>query len=266
MGKLLKILGVLFLILIVGGIALMFWAHGEGEAQQKKFFDVVAAGDAAKFIDMMDAKAVGQIDPPVVKMWMDWVNEKLGGYKGLAATEFNTNKKMTGEGTLVISEGRAEFEKGEAQVKLSLLNDKIVSFEVTSDALKGNWFKLPLKGPFYRDRAKKFIKHLIDLEIETALDITHKELRKQLTIEQCKSAIAPLVEEGESLESITVVNEEFIDGKEDKSLKIGMMCQFKNGKMLAYVRFDFDSVRAHLMAFRLPCSPEQAGLDPDKPE
>ncbi len=76
MGKVLKILGVVFLILIVGFVALLFWAHGEGEAQQRKFFAAIASGDPDKLIAMMDPKTIGPIDPPILKMWMDQINEK----------------------------------------------------------------------------------------------------------------------------------------------------------------------------------------------
>jgi len=264
MGKVLKILGIVFLVIIVAVVGMMFWAHGEGQAQQQRFFDAVASGEPENLIGMFHMESIKTVDPPVIKMWMEHVNSRLGAYQGLAASKFNTEKKTTTKGSVVISEGRAEFEKGQAEVKLILLNDKIASFEVTSDALKGNWVKLPLEGPFYRNRAKKFIKHLIDLEIQQALDMTHKDLKKQFTVEQCRKGLQPLLDAGGKLLEIKVIDEQFIDGEEDKSLKIALTCKFEKGKLLSYVRFDFDSVRAHLMGFKLPCTPEEAGVDPAK--
>jgi hypothetical protein len=178
MGKVLKILGVVFLVVIAGIVALMFWAHGEGQAQQRRFFDAVASGDPDKLIAMLDPASIGPVDPPILKMWMDRVNDKLGKYEGLAASNFNTSKNITSAGTVVESKGTAKFAKGQAEVRLTLLGDMIVGFEVTSDVLKGTWLDLPLKEPLYRDRAKKFIKHLADMEIETAMAMVHENLRK----------------------------------------------------------------------------------------
>lgn len=264
MGKILIILGVVFLVLVLGFVALLFWAHGEGEVQQQKFFDAIASGDPDKLIAMMDLGSTGPVDPPVLKMWMDRVNEQLGKYEGLAAGDFSTSKNLTAAGTVVESGGTANFEKGQADVRLTLLGDKIVGFKVNCDALKGNWLRLPIEGPFYRDRAKKFIKHLIDLEIDAALAMIHEKLREQFTPEKFRAGMEALVKQSGKLESITVIDEKFIDGEEDKSLKIVFLCQFEKGRLLAYVRFDFDSVRGHLLAFKIPCSPEQAGVDPSK--
>ncbi len=266
MGKVLKILGAVFLVLVVGFVALLFWAHGEGEAQQRRFFAAIATGDPDIVIDMMDPESIGPIDPPILKMWMDRVNDKLGKYEGLAASDFNTSTEATGVGTIVESKGKAKFEKGQADVRLTLLGDKIVGFEVNSDTLKGNWLKLPLEGPLYRDRAKKFIKHLIDIEIDAALAMAHKNLVKKLTPEKSKAGMEALVEKSGALKSIKVIDEKFIDGEDDKSLKIVMLCEFEKSKMLSYVRFEFSSVCGHLLGFKIPYSAEEAGIDPAKAE
>ncbi|MDP6634067.1 MAG: hypothetical protein QGG42_04170, partial [Phycisphaerae bacterium] len=108
MGKVLKILGVVFLVVIAGIVALMFWAHGEGQAQQRRFFDAVASGDPDKLIAMLDPASIGPVDPPILKMWMDRVNDKLGKYEGLAASNFNPGFPGLG---FVLGYNRASFDR-----------------------------------------------------------------------------------------------------------------------------------------------------------
>lgn len=251
MGKVLKVLGVIFLIFIVGFVALLFWAHGEGAEQNKKFFDAVASEDPTQFIALMDDSLASQLDPPVIRMWMEYVNKRLGKWQGLAASEFSTEKKMVDAGTMVETKGAAKFEKGQADVRLTVLNDKIVGYEVYSEALKGDWLTIP-KEDLYRDRAKKLIEHFVILEIDEAREMMHEALRKQLSKEDTTAGMELFARKYGPLKSIEIVDEKFINGESDKSLLIRMLCTFDNGKTYATVRFDFDSTRGHLLSFQLP--------------
>ncbi len=262
MGKVLKILGIVFLVIIVGFVALLFWAHGAGEAQQKAFFGAVATGEPDKLIAILDKEAIGPIDPPILKMWMDHVNDKLGKYEGLAASNFNTSTKIVAAGKIVESEGAAKFEKGQAQVRLTELNGKIAGYEITSEELKGDWLKLPVKDPIYRDRAEKVIRHLVEGRIEEVLAMSHETLRKKADIEKLKAGMKALADEVGKLQSVKVIKELPIETDSEKALKIVMVCQFEKNKMLAFVRFDFTALCGHILHFKIPSSAEQAGIDP----
>ncbi len=251
MGKVLKILGIIFIVIIVGFVGLMFWAHGEGEEQQARFFAAIASEDPNNLIDMMGDDLKKQVDPPVLRMWMIWVNQKLGKFTGLAASDFNTQKKMIDTGTLVETSGTANFEKGQAKVRLTLLNGKIEGYEVTSDALKGNWLSDP-KDDLYRNRAKELITYLVNCQIDQAVPMMHEAILKQISKEDMLSGMTKFADQFGKLKSIEIVDEEFIDGETDKSLVIRLVCQFENGKANAFVRFDFDSARGHILAFKIP--------------
>jgi hypothetical protein len=262
MGTVLKVLGILFLVIVGGFVALLFWAHGAGEAQQKAFFGAVATGEPDKLIAILDEGSIGRIDPPILKMWMAHVNDKLGKYEGLAASKFNTSTKTVEAGKLVESEGLAKFEKGEAQVRLTELNGKIVGYDITSDALKGDWLKLPVEDPLYRDRAEKLIRNLVDGRLEEALAMCHENLRKNVDTQKFESGMKILAERVGKLQSVKVIKELPTDSKSGKALQIVMLCQFEKDKLLALVRFNFSTICGHILAFDIPCTAEQAGIDP----
>lgn len=257
MGKALKIIGIVFLLLIVGFVVLMFWAHGEGEEQMQKFFDRVSTGDSKVFIEALETSKTGPVDPPVIKMWMDHFNERMGKYKGISATNFSTNKQFVDAGTTVECKGLAKFEKGEVDVRIFLLNDKIISYSIEGEALRGPWLKLPLKGPFYRDRAIKFITVLCQRDVKVAKAMMDDKLSEKISAQQIQEGMGVLFKETGPLVEIKVVKEEFIDEEDEKTLKILLQCLFKKGQRMAYVDFTFSSNRGHLTAFKIPYTPSK---------
>ena len=252
MGKVLKILGIIFLVIILLFVGLMIWGHGEGEEQMERFFGAVATNDPAKVIDLMHEDAKKQVDPPVLKKWMEWVNLKLGKFKELNVNGLSTSVKAVKAGTLKELSGIAEFEKGQAKVKLVLLGDKILSFEIEADVLKGSWLQIAEDDETYRNRAKKFITHLIDIQPDEALAMMHVNLREKITSENVIQGMTNFEAKSGKLKAIKIVDEKFTDTKAGRILVIWMECQFEKGNFKAYVQFGFGYDRGNLMAFKLP--------------
>ena len=78
MGKVLKILGVVFLVLVVAIVALLVWAHGKGEKEMTTFFQAVETGQPEKVRALMAPELAKEFDPPIFKMWLDAFNERMG--------------------------------------------------------------------------------------------------------------------------------------------------------------------------------------------
>ena len=251
MGKILKILGVVFIILVVGVAALLYWAHGEGKEQQQRFFDAVASGDPANVLGMMGPDLKAEIDPPVLKMWMDAVNVRLGRYKGLSAGDFHTETESTDAGRMTETKGTAEFEKGTAQVRLTLLGDTVVGFAIESDQVKpSDWSRKP-EGDFYQKKARMLVEHLVAGRIDQAMAMMHPNLAAQLEPEKVAAGMKRFVELYGALEGIEVVDEAFRDGN-DPSLRVQMLCKCSKQTVKAHVEFVFNGMRGHLTAFELP--------------
>ena len=96
MGKILKILGVLFLLVIAGFVALMFWAHGSGADKQEAFFTAVYSGDPAKVLALCDPRMADEVATPMLATWMRVFTERHGDFKGLSPTSFSTSKRIEG--------------------------------------------------------------------------------------------------------------------------------------------------------------------------
>lgn len=252
MGTVLKILGVIFLLLVVGFVALLFWAHGEGEDQQQRFFDAVATNDPAKLVEIMSPELASEVDPPILKLWMKAINDNLGAYQGVSATDFSTNTESTDKGQLTETKGEVEFEKGKAQVRLTLIDDKLVGFEVEAEDMKDvEWFTQP-EPEFYRQRAKTFVENLIALEIDKAYEAMHPGLQKEITQEQLKAGMGRFVQKYGPLKEVEFTGEEFSKSDGTANLIVRMVCTCEKAKLNAFVRFSFEGMKGHLMGFELP--------------
>jgi hypothetical protein len=253
MKKVLMWLGGIFLLLIVGCGGLLFWAYRSGAEQQQRFFDAIASNDPAEFIALMDRSLAEQVDPPVLRRWMACLNETLGPFQGLAKSKFSTKKNLTDAGWVTESSGDALFENGQVQVGLTLLDDRLVGYEVTGDVLrKADWLRDSPADEIYRERARRLVGHLVAREADEALDMMHERLRERVTKDQLVAGMTRFVEKHGDLEGIEVTDERFVNTPGDKSLTVRMRCTFSKQPADAEVRFEFDTVRGHITAFDIP--------------
>ena len=143
MGKVLKILGIVFLVIVVGFVGLLIWAQRKGSAEQEKFFKAVLSGEPKQVMDLLDPSVGDRVDEAVLAAWMSAVKEGLGEFKGLSKTNFNTSSETVNGVAVVESKGTVNLEKGEATSELVLHDGKIVRFFVASEKVGTDWMKAP---------------------------------------------------------------------------------------------------------------------------
>ncbi len=251
MGKVLKIFGMIFVMLIVGFVGLIFWAHGEGTELQEKFFVAVESDDPDKLMELLHPELHVEIDRPVLKMWMDGVKEKLGKHQGLSNSNFSTSSKSTSRGKLVESKGTALFEKGEASVHLRALDGKLEFFQMKSDLIKGSeWFRKP-EGDLYRDRAKKLVEFLMTGKASEVTPMIHEKLQEKVEIETLQTGMAKLRTSTGEMKSIQVVSEDLVPG-DSPSLTVKMTVECEKKTFEAEVQFQFLGLKGHILAYQVP--------------
>ncbi|MBS3821372.1 MAG: hypothetical protein KGY81_06390 [Phycisphaerae bacterium] len=254
MGKVLKVLGVLFLIIIVGVIALLVWAHGEGDEQMDRFFRAVETGEPEKVRALMVPELAETFDPPVLEIWLDAFNSNMGKFTGLAKSEFSTNKKTTSAGTVTEIEGKALFEKGEAKVAMNLIDGRISYLKIPNETLGENWFRKP-ETEFYREKAETFIKCLAASEGAQAMAMMHPALSRQFQAEELDAAMDRFREKTGTMKSIEFTDERFVGNDEGGRLRLMMKYVGEKETVPAYVGFEFVGMKGELVAFKLPGVP-----------
>lgn len=255
MGKVLKVLGVIFLLIIAGFVALLFWAHSEGEEQMSGFFQAVGTGQPEKVTALMTPEYAATFDPPILKMWMNAMNERLGTFQDMSSNGFNTSKNTTNGVTRTEVEGTAEFEKGDARVKMILIDEKISDLSIESKAMEENWFEKP-DEEFYKARVRTFIEHLVAGRIGEAIPLLTAQLVPLVSVDETKAGMARFREEYGPLEEITFTEVLFKSGTNDGAMRFLMSCKCEKGTVPAYVDLGFSGMRGEITAFQIPGTPE----------
>jgi hypothetical protein len=179
MGTVLKVIVGGFVLLVVGCGALLYFAYQAGGNVQEDFYTAVLSGDVAKVKGQFHPDLANRVDEPVLEAWMKAVKRDLGAFKGMSTSNFNTSFNQTSNGKEVTSKGIAEFEKGEAESMLKLVDDKIVAWEVKSKSLPSNWFSSLEDASFYDRKARAFLAAILTGDAETAWKFMHPNLQKK---------------------------------------------------------------------------------------
>ncbi len=250
MGKLLKVLGVVFLIGVAGVVALLLWSHKKGEETQAGFFRAVQSGDVQQVLDRFHPEMLELVDPAPLKVWMDALSEHLGEFKELSGSNFSTSTHTEGGRTLVKSEGTVIFAKGEARSILHLVDDKVIKFELTADKLPNPWMtRSPVAGP-YIARATTFMRHLIQGQVAEARALMHEALRAEISEQDLEQGLAALRDQLGDGPSIEAGAPEF-SATGTPTLRLPFTVKGSESTAEGHVTFQFTPWKGHMIAFRL---------------
>jgi len=250
MGKFLKILGVLFLVLIGLVVAGLFWAHSSGAKAQKAFFEAIGTGDVAKVMALMEPSLKADVDEVVLAAYMRAFNADLGAFKGLSKSKFNTSSKTVGGVTITASEGTVLFEKGEAASELVYKDDLLVKFDVESEALSEDWFPADLDTTLYREKGKTFLEAVLGGKVPDAYAMTHAEFQESIPLEKFQARIAGVLADVGPLKSVKFDSQKLELGKSPKLL-LYYLVENERGKTISLVKFQFVGLKGHLTQLNL---------------
>jgi len=252
MGKLLKILGALFLVLVVGFVALLVWSHERGESVQEDFFAAVLGGDPTGVKALLSPEIADQVDVPYLQAWMEAVKLHLGAFKGLAATNFKTSVSTENGHEVVVSEGTVDFERGSAQSKLRLVDGKIVAFHVAAPGrMPDNWFTRLDDASLYEQRATAFLRNLLEGKADAALAMMHEDLRAKFEPEKLASALADLGARYGKVAGLRVAGTEFKAGPRP-AVVVRIAVDGANEDGVGVVHFGFVEMRGVVIEFHMP--------------
>lgn len=249
MGTVVKVIVGGFLLLVVGCGALLFFAHKAGSNVQEDFYTAVLAGDVAKVKAQFHPELAQKIDDPVLAAWMAAVKQNLGAFKGMSASNFNTSFKQTSGGKQVTSEGIAEFEKGEAESKLELVDDKIVAWEVKSKSLPANWFSSLEDASFYDRKARAFLGAVLTGDASTSWKLMHPNLQEKLKETGWPEAVKRLQEHYEG-KSLALDHHDFKPSLPQEVVLFYGVVGTEGAPIT--VRFQRGGMALHLLGFKIP--------------
>jgi hypothetical protein len=250
MGRILKVLGVAFLLLVLAVAGMLVWAHASGAAIQKEFFDAVATGDAARVRALMHEEFKKDVDEPILAAFLDAFNDKHGAFQGLSWTKFGTSSRKVEGKTETTSAGTVNFEKGPAKCKLITCDGLFRDFKVKSNLLGDDWLPPELDTTLYRRRGKELLEAILTGRVADAHAMTCEKFQDEHPLEEFAEQInADLADVGK-LKSLEHDREELTLGTSPK-LKVRYRMTTTRGQATPVVVFLFAGFKGHLVQFSL---------------
>jgi hypothetical protein len=194
-----------------------------------------------------------QVDEAALAVWMKALRENLGEFKGLSGSDFST-QVGTGNGhSRVESKGKVEFTKADARSELVFVDDLVISFQVTSDALPQPWLTTSPEPAPYEAQARRFLDHLLAQRGAEAHAMMHESLKRQVDPEKLAAGIGGLIERVGALKEVRLSRNEF-SAEGVPQLKFLYAVEFESKTIEAWVRFEFTPWKGWLVGFDVTTS------------
>ena len=258
MGKFLKILGIIFLILIVLIVVGLLFGHSKSDEKMQDFYDIIATNNPQMLLDECSPEFGATIDPPVLELWMKSFNTALGSYEGLSGTDFNINYNSTNGQDVLTINGTANFEKGQAKTFIEKINGKITDIQINSEQFKGDdWLTEP-PTDFYKDKAIKFLSLLTDNppKIEEAKKMLIPAMNKLLPPKSTQKGMENFLAAYGDRKSLEMTGKKFEMNDDDGNRSLTLFFRYTGQKQScdAYVKFAFNKLGSIIYAFLIPSS------------
>jgi len=241
------VLGVVFIVVVLGFVAILVWAQRAGAKRQEDFFRAVTSGSPGQVTAQFHPALLEEVDEPVLGAWMQVVKEQLGAFKGLRKTDFDTSVKYEGGVKVTESKGTVEFEKGEASSELVLHGDQVTKFHVASAKIPEDWFKGPTSTELYRERGKVFLTHFLSDRPDEAFKSMHKALQENAPLEKLKGMMAEVAGKAGALKSMSHKSESYDPASQKLEILYSVACE--KAKLVMSAKFQFVGLKGHLVAF-----------------
>jgi len=250
MKKLLLFAFVLTMLPTVGLVSLvLFAANRIGSNSQDTFFAAIATGDTSELTSLFDPSLTPDFDEPVLKEWMDAVNERLGAYRGIEVSNFETKSGFNNGNGYTLTKNTVKFEKGTGVSELIFSEGKIAGFNFQSDQLKGEWFEGPANTQLYQERSLEFYNAFVADESTTARSQMSEALADAVSLEeltQMRQSVEALAGE---IEDVQVLEDEFFRDDEGPKLRVKLLLAGTKANLASEAIFQFDGLKGHLVEF-----------------
>lgn len=248
--KTLMVLGGIFVVIIFGVGALLFWAHQTGKEAQEKFYTAVESGDTEKVMALLAPNLLDEVDSPMMAAWMKALTSNLGPYKGLSGSDFRSSSKYENGHSRIESAGMVDFEKGSARSELIYIDGKLAGFHITSPQLPDDWFHGPATTGLYRSQGQSFLTELFNGNTAAALAKTQANFQKKMSVEEVKKDVDEAIAAAGPLKSIDFQSEK-TDPHDGYVLIIAYAVHGERKEMTATVDFRFAGLKGAIVGYDL---------------
>lgn len=214
---------------------------------QQAFYKAVATGQAGPLTAIMTPELAQQVDEPVLGEWVNAVNTRLGSVTGI--TETSRIARQTFGGARIETEATVQFEKGTAQSRLSAIDGRLLSFDVSSEQLGDDWFHGPQTTELYQQRGEALIRKIMENDADSAYDLCHDVVHEAVDRDSFRELVGHIAENGGTLTSATFTGSQMQITSDSQSLLLNYEVACTRASGTCEVKIQFIGLKGHLMGF-----------------
>ena len=214
----------------------------------RRFFAGVASGEVTQLKGLMDPALTHQVDDPVLQVWVQALNERLG--KVTAIQVADRSSKQTFNGTIVETTAEVQFEKGTASSEMTTVNGRLIAFNVQSAQLGTDWFHGPAETDLYTDLGASLIQKIMAAEADAAYDMMHEAVHQTMDRDSFRELVGRLSANGGEFQTTKMTSSEMQITENSQMLVLNyeVMCTRASGT--CEVKVQFIGLKGHLMGFQ----------------
>lgn len=249
------LLGLVLLAMLLGaalpGVA---WLCNRQTPLAEKFFSSLCQGRVGRAINKMHPSLAGQIDPPVLSMYADFLAEKLGPLESVRVVSQVRRKDHS---CYLQSRGSARFAGGVAELTLTACDGQVTSFSLTHPAVMDFPVYSQPRSDFYRAKAALLVSLMLLGRPTQAQAEMSFPLRQRWPAAKITAVSQTTLRRLGTLKEIRPLEQEFRDHSKRPELIVMVEVRGSEARQVVPVRYVFTDWRAELIDVLL--------IDPARP-
>lgn len=228
-------------------VALVTNSLSAAPQSQVQFFDHIEANDTAALLSSMGSELREEIDEPVFAAWVAGFRKELGSVRKIKRYGWASN--LTLNGLMSESKCTVTCERGTADSRLTMLNGKIVGFNVQSDRLS-DWFEGLPSTELYETMGASFIERFFSGSPEAAHGMCHPALQDSVSLQQLKDMVADVKGQTGTPVRTRVSNVSVESTKRGDCLFVVYTIDGVESSIKCRIKIQFVGLKGHLLGFR----------------
>lgn len=240
------------LFVLAGGVAAYrYYQEQSREDLQRPFLEAMESGDPERLLALMDDSLRKKVDIPILEVWMQVVQARLGPVQELDIIAHTPSK--SGDVTMIVSEAQVRFARGVGTSLLVFRDGELSDMALRSEELK-SWLEDLPDTSKYEAEGRKFVHNFFGNKPKEAyLAMDPDTLQKTLPYPQLLQAMQALTAKGGKLHEVKLLSADFKPATEQQKvpvLQIDYEIVCDNAKSIAHLMYAFPGLKGRLIGFK----------------
>ncbi|MEZ4379905.1 MAG: hypothetical protein R3A79_01055 [Nannocystaceae bacterium] len=253
MKNFLKVLGGIFLALILLFVGVLVYGQQSGEARLADYFKEVQAASIADLQGTFDPELAEIVDTELFARFIKALSDRYGAFKDIEAGAFQFSEKLINGKKVAEYRGTMVFERGELPLKVTFRDGKLAGLTVEDQALGRELLSDSAGTPdnltAYQAKGQAFWEAAARSDADAAFAMMSEPLQRTVGAEPFKAKVSQVFA-GHALKEVRFLSSAVEPGEAPK-VELHYQLVVDDATIDAQTTFEFANFKGHLVAFNL---------------